>query len=86
MTAPTMAPPNGHAPSLLGKVSAVRVPPARRFAARRAGRRLWARLQPVALSVLGVGCLAGAAWTVAAWAGLLATGVGLLVLEWRLTN
>lgn len=85
MTVPTMST-NGHAPSLLGKVTAVRIPPARRIAARRAGHRLWQRLQPVALSVLGVGFLAGAAWTVAVWAGLVATGAALLVLEWRLTN
>jgi hypothetical protein len=85
MTVPTMST-NGHAPSLLGKVTAVRIPTARRRAARVAGRRLWAQLQPVALVVSGLGFLAGAAWTVAVWAGLVATGAALLVLEWRLTN
>jgi hypothetical protein len=48
--------------------------------------QLAAGAQPVALSVAGLGCLSGAAYVVNLAAGLAATGVSLLLLEWRVTS
>ncbi len=85
MSVPTMAPPNGHT-SLIGKAATIRVRPARRRAAVATLGRAWRAVQPVSLSVAALGCAAGAAWTRGLWAGLLATGAALLVLEWRITK
>jgi hypothetical protein len=46
---------------------------------------------PLILGILGLAFLAGAAWTIAradlgTTLGLTATGVALLVLEWRVTS
>ncbi len=41
-----------------------------------------ASVRQVALTVGGLGCLSGAAWTAATWAGLAATGVSLLLVNW----
>lgn len=41
---------------------------------------------PVALSVAGLAFLAAAAWVVALPLGLAATGLALLLLEWRITS
>lgn len=43
-------------------------------------------IQPVALSVLGLGCISAAAWAVALPLGLVAVGVSFLLLEWRITS
>lgn len=39
------------------------------------------RMRREVLTVAGLACLAASAWTFAMWAGLAATGVALLVLE-----
>jgi len=41
---------------------------------------------PYGLTVLGLGCMVAAAFTVAAWAGLLAAGAALLIAEWHTTG
>lgn len=41
-------------------------------------------LRPELLSVAGLGFLAAAAWVIALPLGLAATGIGLLLIEWRL--
>lgn len=62
----------------------------RRDAVRRAQAglgRAWRRLQPVALSVAGVGLLAASVWVWAGLAaGLAASGAAALLLEWRVKH
>lgn len=48
--------------------------------------RKLAPARPVALVVAGLGFLAAAAWTVALPLGLVAVGVGLLVLEYLVSS
>lgn len=48
--------------------------------------KLLAGARPLALSVAGLGCLSGAAFAVNLAAGLAATGLSLLLLEWRITS
>ena len=52
--------------------------------ARAALRKAWAAVRPVALSVAALGCLVAAAFTWTLPAGLVAAGLGLAVLEWRI--
>lgn len=46
--------------------------------------KAWRALRPIALSVAALGCLVAAAFTWALPAGLVAAGLGLAVLEWRI--
>jgi hypothetical protein len=48
--------------------------------------RLTAKLSQAAGSIIGLGCLTAAAWSVALPLGLLAAGLSAFVLEWRLAD
>jgi len=47
---------------------------------------LLAKLAQATGSIVGLGCMTAAAWTVALPLGLLAAGVSAFVLEWRLAE
>lgn len=47
-------------------------------------KKLVSRVKDGALTAAGLGCLTAAAWTATLWAGLVALGASLLLLEWRL--
>lgn len=47
---------------------------------------LTAKLAQAAGSIIGLGCMTAAAWTVALPLGLLAAGVSAFVLEWRMSE
>lgn len=70
--------------SLIGKTLAVTRPAARRAALARASGRGWRAFRPAALSTLGYGCAAAAAYVGAGlWPGLLAAAAALVLLDWQ---
>jgi hypothetical protein len=48
--------------------------------------RFATKLSQAAGSIIGLGCLVAAAWTIALPLGLLAAGLSAFVLEWRLAD
>jgi hypothetical protein len=56
-----------------------------RAAGRTAGR-VWTRLAPASLSMLGLGSLTGAAFQFGTVAGLVVLGLSAFVLEWRVSR
>jgi hypothetical protein len=71
---------NGHA-SLIGR-ALIHAPKGKPV--RAALGKAWRAVRPVALSVAALGCLVAAAFTWAMPAGLVAAGLALAVLEWRI--